>query len=199
MGLAFHCVRVWDWFIHLMFWLRWGFVALHGLSLAVASQGSLPCSAWASHRADFPWRGARALGHTESAAVAHGLSCSWQVGSSWTRDRTSIPGVARRLLTTGPAGKALAVGATCCRVYCAAFCVVESVDAVPPTPATPATNCPRTSSMPRTLVTLCELLIARGEKQWADGCQNHWSGHAHFFPYRKCALNGMIAWSAENC
>ena len=34
--LVFHCVRISDWFIHLMFWLRWVFVALHGLYLAVA-------------------------------------------------------------------------------------------------------------------------------------------------------------------
>ena len=39
--------------------------------------------------------------------MAHRLSCLWRVASSWTRDRTCVPCVGRRILSTGPPGKSL--------------------------------------------------------------------------------------------
>ena len=60
--------------INLFFWLRWVFVAVHGLSLAVASGATLHCGAQASHCSGFSCCGARALGAWASVAVARGLS-----------------------------------------------------------------------------------------------------------------------------
>ena len=58
--------------LFIYFWLRWVLVAVRGLSLAVASGGTLCCSAWASHYGGFFCCGAQALGARASAAVARG-------------------------------------------------------------------------------------------------------------------------------
>ena len=42
--------------------------------------------------------GHRLQGSQASAALAHGLGCSTHVQSSWTRDRTSVPCIGRRIL-----------------------------------------------------------------------------------------------------
>ena len=45
---------------------------------------------------------------TGSVVVAHGLSALWHVGSSGTREQTSVPCIARYgLLSPGPPGKPL--------------------------------------------------------------------------------------------
>ena len=56
------------------FWLRWAFVAVHGLSLVAASGATLRCGAQASHCGGFSCCGARAVGAWASVVVAHGLS-----------------------------------------------------------------------------------------------------------------------------
>ena len=61
------------------------------------------CGAWASHCSGFSCE------VSTSVVVAHGLSCSWNVGSSRNRDQTMSPASAGRFLTTGPAGKSLDV------------------------------------------------------------------------------------------
>ena len=55
-----------------IFWLRWVFVAVRGLSLVVASGATLRCGARASHCGGFSCCGARALGTRASVGVAHG-------------------------------------------------------------------------------------------------------------------------------
>ena len=57
----------------LNFWLRWVFVAAHGLSLVVVSRvySSLWCVA--SHGGGFSYCGPRAIGTWASVVVAHGL------------------------------------------------------------------------------------------------------------------------------
>ena len=56
------------------FWLRWVFVAAHGLSLVAASGGSSSLRAHASHYGAFFRFGARALDVLGSVVVARGLS-----------------------------------------------------------------------------------------------------------------------------
>ena len=94
-------------FCFVLFWLRWVFVAARRLSLVSASGGysSLQCtgiSLWwwllllrstGSRCAGFSSCGTRAqqLWHT-------GLVPQWHVGSSWTRARTRVPCISRRIL-----------------------------------------------------------------------------------------------------
>ena len=56
------------------FWLRWVFVAAHGLSLVGRAGATLYCSARASHCGGFSCCGAQALGAWASVVVARGLS-----------------------------------------------------------------------------------------------------------------------------
>ena len=56
------------------------------------------CGARASHRRGFSCCGAWALGVRASVVVANGLSCTWYVGSSQTRDRTRVPCIGGRIL-----------------------------------------------------------------------------------------------------
>ena len=80
-------------FIFIYFWLGWIFVAVHGLSLVVASGGfsSLQCAGFSlwwllllrstdSRYASFSSCGLRALGVRASVVVVHGLSCSAACG-----------------------------------------------------------------------------------------------------------------------
>ena len=60
--------------LFIYFWLRWAFVAVHGLSLVAASGATLRCGAQASHCGGFSCCGARAVGAWASVVVAHGLS-----------------------------------------------------------------------------------------------------------------------------
>ena len=55
------------------FWLRWVFVAAHGLSLVAVSGATLHCGARASHCGGFSCCGAGALGVRASVVVARGL------------------------------------------------------------------------------------------------------------------------------
>ena len=51
-------------FIYFYFWLRWVFVAAHGLTLVAASGGAtLRCGALASHCSGLSCCGSQALGH----------------------------------------------------------------------------------------------------------------------------------------
>ena len=54
------------------FWLRWVFVAAHGLSLVAASGGYSSCSARASHCSGFSCCRAQAVGVRASVVAAHG-------------------------------------------------------------------------------------------------------------------------------
>ena len=100
------------------FWLRWVLVAVHGLSLVVASGGysSLRCAAFSlqwllllwsmgSRRAGFSSCGtwAQQLWLAGSRAQAQqlwrtGLVALWHVESSGTRARTCVPCIGRRIL-----------------------------------------------------------------------------------------------------
>ena len=66
LGCYFFLFNKFIYFIY--FWLRWVFIAVHGLSLVVASGGysSLQCAGFSCCRA-------RALGVRASVVVAHGL------------------------------------------------------------------------------------------------------------------------------
>ena len=80
-----------------IFWVRWVFIAVCGLSLVVARGPTLQCSARASHCGGFSCCGARALGaqasvvvvFVSSVVVAPGLSCSMACGifpdQGWNR------------------------------------------------------------------------------------------------------------------
>ena len=57
-----------------IFWLRWVFVAAHGLSLVVARGATLRYGVQASHCGGFSCCRARALGARASVVVARGLS-----------------------------------------------------------------------------------------------------------------------------
>ena len=99
-----------------MFWLRWVFVAVRGLSLVESSRGAtLRCSAQASHCGGFSCCRAQALGMRASVVVARRLSSCGSsalegrlsscglvgprhVGSSWTRAQTWVPCIGRWIL-----------------------------------------------------------------------------------------------------
>ena len=113
-------------FIHsfIYLWLRWVFVAAHGLSL-VAARATLRCGVWASHCGGFSCCGARAPGAWASVVVAHGLSScglralehrlsSCGARAQLLRGMWDLPGpglepvfpaLAGRFLTTAPPGK----------------------------------------------------------------------------------------------
>ena len=85
-------------FIYLLFWLRWVFVAAHGLPLVAASISCcrLWCvgfSLWAfsMQRMGSGLSGLQELQLLALVAVAHGFVAPWHVESSWTRDRASVP------------------------------------------------------------------------------------------------------------
>ena len=79
------------------FWLHWVFIALHGLSLVVASRGASRCygaqavGVWASIVS------AWGLWSTHSVVVS-GRSCSRHVGSSQTWDQILVLCIGRRIL-----------------------------------------------------------------------------------------------------
>ena len=68
------CVCVCLLILFIYFWLRWVFVAAHGLSLVAASGGysSLRCTCFSL--CGFSCRGAQALGARASVVVARGLT-----------------------------------------------------------------------------------------------------------------------------
>ena len=91
------------------FWLRWAFVAAHGLSL-VAASGGYSSLRWADFSLWWPLLlGARALGVWASVVVVAGSEAQAQqlwctssvtlqhVGSSRTRDGTRVPCIGRRI------------------------------------------------------------------------------------------------------
>ena len=61
-------------YLFIYFWLRWVFVAAHGLSLVAAGGATLRCSMQASHYGGFSCCGARDLSTWASVVVARGLS-----------------------------------------------------------------------------------------------------------------------------
>ena len=82
------------------FWLCWIFVAVHGLSLVMASWGYSSLGARAAHRGSFSHCRAQALGVGASVATAHRLSCGGalrHVGSSWIRDQTHVSCIGRQV------------------------------------------------------------------------------------------------------
>ena len=64
---------------YFIFWLRWVFVAVRGLSLVVVSGGYSSCRVRASHCGGFSCCSAQPLGVRASVVVARGLSScgSW--------------------------------------------------------------------------------------------------------------------------
>ena len=81
--------------LFIYFWLCWVFVVVRGLLIAVAflvvEHGLQVC-------------GLQQLWHAGSRAQAQqlwriGLVAPWHVGSSWTRDRTHVPCIGRRILS----------------------------------------------------------------------------------------------------
>ena len=105
-------------YLFIYFWLSWVFVAVHRLSLVVASGGYslLRCAGFSllcllllrstgSRRAGFSSCGtwAQQLWLTGSRAQTQqlrrmGLVAPRHVGSSWTRARTRVPCIGRRIL-----------------------------------------------------------------------------------------------------
>ena len=100
-------------FKFIYFWLLWVFVAVCRLSLVVVSKGySLVVVRGLLIVVAFLFaeRGLRYLWFLGSRAQAHYLWHDDLVGlryvrSSWTRDQTNVPCIARRFLTTGSPGK----------------------------------------------------------------------------------------------
>ena len=104
--------------LYIYFWLCWVFIAVHGLSLVEVSRGysSLWCTGFSlwwllllwstgSKHAGFSNCGtwAQQLWLAGSRAQAQQLWCTglvapWHVVSSWTRARTRIPCIGRRIL-----------------------------------------------------------------------------------------------------
>ena len=76
-----------------IYWLLWVLVAVCGCSLVAASRDypSPRCMGFS-----FWW--ALLLLSTSSVAVVHGLSCSWPVESSWTRDQIRVPSIGEWIL-----------------------------------------------------------------------------------------------------
>ena len=85
--------------IYCLFWLRWVFTAVGGLSSSCGKQGPLSgCSAWASHCSDFSCCGALALGPAGFRSCVHRLCCPAACGSFWTRDGIHVPHAGRWVL-----------------------------------------------------------------------------------------------------
>ena len=72
-------------------------MAVHSLSLVEASRATLCCGAGAYYRG-FSCCRAQALGVRAQQLWCRALVVSWHVGSSWTRDRTSVSCTGRRIL-----------------------------------------------------------------------------------------------------
>ena len=92
--------------LFIYFWLRWVFIAAHGLSLVAASRGysSLWCTGFSLR-----WflllqsKGSRYAGFSNCGAQAQQLWCMGlvaprHVGSSRTRARTRVPCIGRQIL-----------------------------------------------------------------------------------------------------
>ena len=91
-----------------MFLAVLGVVAAHWLSVVAVSGATPHCGAQASLCVSFSCSRAQALGALAQASVvvARGLIvASRHMGSSQTRDRTHVPSMAGRFLSTGPPGK----------------------------------------------------------------------------------------------
>ena len=116
-------------YLFIYFWLRWVFVAVHGLSLVVARGSTLRCGARASHCSGFSCCGARAPGTQASVVVACRLSsCGSRAPEhrlsscgaraqllcgKWDLPRPELepvsPALAGRFFTTAPPGKPLCI------------------------------------------------------------------------------------------
>ena len=92
-------------FIYLIFGCTASLLLHRGFSSCGKQRLLSSCGARASHCSGFSCCGAQALGHKGSALVVYRLSCSWNVASSWTRDRTLSSAVSGRFFTTEPPGK----------------------------------------------------------------------------------------------
>ena len=92
--------------LHFFFWLRWVFVAVHGLSLVAASVGysSLRCTGFSLWRLLLLWSmGSRRTGFSSCGVQAQelwhmGLVAPRHVGSSRTRAQTHVPCIGRYIL-----------------------------------------------------------------------------------------------------
>ena len=97
-------------YLFIYFWLRWVFIAAHGLSLVAASRdySSLLCTGFS-----LQWllllqsTGSRCMGFSGCGTRAQqlwrtGLVVPRHVGSSRTRARTHVPCIGRRILNDCP-------------------------------------------------------------------------------------------------
>ena len=85
-------------------WLHWVFVAAHRLSLVAAFRGcSLLCAGLL--QSDLSCCRAGSLWHTDSAVVAHELSCPSACGIFPNQGSNFYPALAGEFLTSGPPGK----------------------------------------------------------------------------------------------
>ena len=92
--------------IYLFIWLRWVFVAVHGLSLVAVSRGysSLRGAGFSLRWLLLLWStGSRHAGFSSCGTWAQslwrtGLVAPWHVGSSRTRARTRVPCIGRQIL-----------------------------------------------------------------------------------------------------
>ena len=95
-------------YLFIYFWLHWVFVAMHGLSLVVASGGysSLWCAGFSLRWLVLLWStGSRHAGFSSCGSRAQAqqlwrmsLAALWHVGSSQTRARTRVPCIGRWIL-----------------------------------------------------------------------------------------------------
>ena len=92
-------------FIYLTFWLWWIFIAVYGLSLVAESRGysSLGCVGFSFPR--LLWLQSTGFSSCSSWALGSwavlwsvGLVVLQHVGSSWTKDQTGVPCIARWIL-----------------------------------------------------------------------------------------------------
>ena len=105
-------------YLFIYFWLRWVFVAVHGLSLIAATKGysSLWCAGFSLRWLFLLWSmGSRCMGFSSCGTRAQqlwlmgsevqaqqlwlmGLVAPWHVGSSRTRARTHVSCIGRQIL-----------------------------------------------------------------------------------------------------
>ena len=96
--ILFYFILFYFYFIY--FWPHWVFVAAHGLSLVVVSGGYslLQCAGFSLQWLLLLWRtGSRCTGFS-SCGTRASVVAPRHVGSSWTRARTRVPCIGRRIL-----------------------------------------------------------------------------------------------------
>ena len=102
----FSFLKKFIYFLVIYFWLRWVFVAVHGLSLVAVREGYslLWCTGFSLQWLLLLWSmGSRCTGFSSCGTRAQQLWCTglaalWHVGSSRTRARTRVPCIGRQII-----------------------------------------------------------------------------------------------------